>query len=91
LQGRNPEFARQESRIHWLSEGDASTCIFHSYANSCGRRNHIHELEQDGTMFMEENDKAERIFSYFDAILGTPASRSNAINLQALGLPALSL
>jgi hypothetical protein len=83
--------ARQEARAHWLSEGDASTRFFHSYTNSRKRRNHIHELEKDGHVFTEEHAKANLIFNYFEDILGTSATRSNTINMQALGLSALNL
>jgi hypothetical protein len=37
------------------------------------------------------HDKADLIFNYFDAILGTVVTHSNTINMQALGLSALNL
>jgi hypothetical protein len=74
-----------------LSEGDAQTHFFHAYANSRMRRNHIHELEHDGRVITEEQEKADLIFNYLDGILGMVAIHSNAINMQALGLPMPSL
>jgi hypothetical protein len=55
------------------------------------RRNHIHELECDGRLLSDEQEKAVVIFSYFDVVLGTTATRSNNINLQALELPLANL
>jgi hypothetical protein len=55
------------------------------------RRNHIHELECDGRLVTEEQDNATAVFSFFDVILGTGATRSNGINLDALGMPSANL
>jgi hypothetical protein len=40
--------ARQESRVLWISEGDASTRFFHVHANSRRRWHCIHTLEHQG-------------------------------------------
>jgi hypothetical protein len=42
-------------------------------------------------LLSDEQEKAVVIFSYFDAVLGTTATRSNDINLQALELPLANL
>jgi hypothetical protein len=83
--------ARQESRILWLREGDASTHFFHSCANARRRRNHIHSLEGDGRVFVKESSKAEAIRSFFDNILGIAPEPTNYVNLAALELPRANL
>jgi hypothetical protein len=67
--------ACQESRVHWLSEGDTPTRFFQAYANSRKCRNHIHELECDGRLLSDEQGTPAVIFNYFDAILGTTTTR----------------
>jgi hypothetical protein len=75
----------------WLRKGDASTRFFHSCANARRRRNHIHSLEGDGRVFVEESSKAEAIDSFFDNILGIAPERTNSINLAALEIPRANL
>jgi hypothetical protein len=74
--------AQQESRLLWLSEEDAPTKFFHCHANARQRNNHIHSLVHEGQTLVAEDRKAEVTFEFFDEILGTSATRSNAINLE---------
>jgi hypothetical protein len=83
--------ARQESRILWLSEGDASTKFFHIHASARRRRNFIRTLEVGEQVLVDEGRKAEAVYSFFDAVLGTTPLRANSINLELLDLPSLDL
>jgi hypothetical protein len=83
--------ARQESRLLWLSEGDVPMRFFHVHANARRRRKFIHTLQEDGPIYVEEDQKAYLAFSFFDNILGTPTNRSGMINLELLDLPWLDL
>jgi hypothetical protein len=67
--------ARQESRLLWLHEGDASTKFFHAHANIRRWRNHIHILVVDGNVVHSKEATAQAAHSYFDAMLGTPPPR----------------
>jgi hypothetical protein len=67
---------RQESRLLWISEGDASTRFFHAHASGWHRGKHIRSLRQDGGQtLIDEESKAAAAFAYFDSILGTLAQR----------------
>jgi hypothetical protein len=81
--------ARQESRLLWLQEGDASTKFFHAYGNSHWRRNQIRSLSVNGELLTLEQCKVEMVFLHFDEVLDTSPSRSNAINLDLLNLPSI--
>jgi hypothetical protein len=65
---------RQELHILWLSEGDTSTKFFHVHANPRQRWKFIHSLQHDVRSYVEEDQKAQLAFSYFDCLLGTPVS-----------------
>lgn len=73
--------ALQESRIHWLAEGDAPTKFFHVYANVRRRKKFIRSLHQDGQEVRDEEGKAEIALRYFEDVLGTPATRTNSTTL----------
>lgn len=65
--------------------------FFHVLANARRRRKFIHTLQEDGPIYVEEDQKAYLAFSFFDNILGTSASRSSTINLELLDLPQFDL
>jgi hypothetical protein len=46
--------ARQESRLLWLSEGDAPTRFFHIHASAWRRRKFIRSVESDGQLLIDE-------------------------------------
>lgn len=83
--------ARQESRLLWLVEGDAPTKFFHNYTNGRRRKKHIHSLEVDGRLVVDERAKAEAAFQYFDEVLGTPPIRTLQLNLQVLSITSHNL
>jgi hypothetical protein len=83
--------AMQESRVLWLSEGDASTKLFHVQANVWRRRQFIRSLEHDGQILVCEDRKVAVIIEYFDSILGMPPTRDCSIGFDQLGLPHLQL
>jgi hypothetical protein len=83
--------ARQESRLLWLSEGDAPMKFFHIHANARRRKKFIRSLDHEGQCLISENSKVQAVFQFFDEILGRPTSRSHAINLELLDLPRLQL
>jgi hypothetical protein len=70
--------ARQESRLLWLSEGDATTRFFHSLANShrCKKPHSFPRAGRSGDGRRGpkswEDQNAEAVFSFFDNIFGTP-------------------
>jgi hypothetical protein len=66
-------------------------CFFTPTPISRRRRNHIHSLVCNGRTIIDEQSKAEEIYSYFDSILGSASTRSNGINVEALGLPSIDL
>jgi hypothetical protein len=81
--------ARQESRLLWLKEGDASTKFFNAHANGRCHRNCVRSLMVDSEVVVSEEHKADATFCYFDQILGTLSPRSNSISLDLLNLPCL--
>jgi hypothetical protein len=82
---------RQESRLLWLSEGDAPIKFFHAHANACYRKQFIRSLERDGQVVLQEDRKAEILCNFFDDLLGTPSNRVHSINLDILYIPILQL
>jgi hypothetical protein len=74
----------------WLSEGDACTKFFHAQVNGRRRNNHIHSPEHDSQTLLSMESKAEAAFSFFEAVMGMPAARSNSISLECLDLPHLN-
>jgi hypothetical protein len=77
----------QRSRLTFLAERDANTRFFHLQACHCGRNNHIAQLSNNGSVLVEEEDKALAIFQHFDAILDSFEERSHGLDLDLLGLP----
>jgi hypothetical protein len=68
---------------------DAPTHFFHVHANSRCQCKFINSLQQDSQVFLDEHQKAEIAFSYFDGILGTPPTTSAVINQNVLGIPKI--
>jgi hypothetical protein len=83
--------ARQEARILWLSDGDGPTMFFHSQANGRHHKNHIHNLLHEGQTITSEEDKAAVAFQFYFSLMGMPATRTNSIALEELGLAHLQL
>jgi hypothetical protein len=82
--------ARQESQLLWLKDGDTPTKVFHAHANGRQHKNRIQSLTQDSRTLLSE-DKDDAMYNFFDAIIGTPTTRTNAIDLDVLELPRLVL
>jgi hypothetical protein len=83
--------ARQRSCIRFLREGDANTKFFHLQACHRKRKSYIPSFEHAGSMFTEEEAKADAIYDYFNNILGTYFLHTRNINLAQIGLPQLDL
>jgi hypothetical protein len=83
--------AWQESRVLWLSEGDAQTRFFHAHANAWCRMRDIWSLEHEGQTLVFEQSKAAALYEFYDKILGVPVQRSCTINLDLLDMPHLDL
>lgn len=75
----------------WLSEGDAPTKFLHIQASSCCWKNFIHFIEYDRRTLVDEHNRAEAIFGFFDDLMGSPPTRGNSIILDLLHLPHLEL
>jgi len=63
--------ARSRSRIQWLSEGDANTAMFHSFARHRKRKNFIYQLATDeGVVLTKHEDKEQNVFNFYNTLLG---------------------
>jgi hypothetical protein len=79
----------QESRLLWLSEGDAPTKFFHNHANSRHQKKKLCCIEHDGQTLFTEERKAEAFYTYFDDIQGSSVVMSHGLHLHLLDLPRL--
>jgi hypothetical protein len=71
--------------------GDASTKLFHLYANHRRRKNYIPSQLVDGRTLTCKDEKATSAFTFFDGILGATHERSCALDFEELGLQRLDL
>ena len=77
--------ARRHSRLTWIRKGDTNTRFFQLHANARRKRTFITSLSNHtGTVF-SQNEKSKLVHSHFSRILGSPSSRTKAINRQQLG------
>jgi hypothetical protein len=83
--------ARQESRILWLSIGVTPMKLFHIHANARWSRKFIRSIKHEGQVIMSEERKAETFLNFFDDLLGSPSSRTHALDLDRLHLSCLDL
>jgi hypothetical protein len=83
--------ARQESRLLWLREGGTPMKFFHAQASNRRSKNFIRSLKHRGQLLVQEECKPKATFNFFNERLGTPATRSHAINLEDLDLLILDL
>jgi hypothetical protein len=61
--------------------------FFHMQAYARCRHKHVRSLVHDGQVLVDEDRKVEAAYNFFNDILGEPAQRQHAINLDALDLP----
>ena len=80
-----------QSRISWLSDGDANTALFHAQARYRKRKNFVAQLMLDGQVYTHHEKKAEIIDDFYSNLLGQNVERENTINLAALGIPSHDL
>jgi hypothetical protein len=81
LSSLHRSIARQESRVLWLSEGDAPTRFFHAQASVRRRRRQfIRSLEHEGHTLVSEESKATTVFEFFYSIMGTAPNWSCSIS-----------
>lgn len=66
LSRANTSIAWQQSRVHWLREGDANSKYFHSVLLGCRRRNHLHSIVVDGTEIEGVIPVRQAVFSHFE-------------------------
>lgn len=84
--------AHNRSRLLWLSEGDANTNMFHSFASHQKRKNFISNLTTDeGVVLTKHEDKEENIFNFCSSLLGENLDQEVTVNLATLNAPTSDL
>ena len=83
--------ARQRSRIHWLSEGDANTKLFHLVANGRKTKNFIPALVIDGRVITDQRGKEEAFLQTFRAMLGQRKGRDHTLDWEPLNIRQVDL
>ena len=59
---------RQQSRIHWLKEGDKCTKFFHRIANSNRRGNSIESLSFNGSPFSNQDMIRDHAVQFYESL-----------------------
>jgi hypothetical protein len=77
--------ARQHSRLTWIRKGDTNTRFFHLHANARRKKIFIPSLIAQSRTVVSQEEKESVIHSHFSQVMGTPNSRTKAINWEALG------
>ena len=61
----NTSIVWQQSRLHWLREGDANSKYFHSILLGRRRQNHLHSIVVDGAIVEGVYPVRQAVFSHF--------------------------
>jgi hypothetical protein len=69
----------------YLRDGDANTKLFHLQSSHKMRKKFISKLEHETGVAVTQQEKEQVLYTYFSAIMGTPPTRTEAIDLAALG------
>ena len=65
LSRANTSIAWQQSRVHWLREGDANSKYFHSVLLGRRRHNHLQSIDVDGAEVEGVHLVRRAVFSHF--------------------------
>lgn len=83
--------ARQRSRVHQLSEGDANTAYFHLIVRGRKRRNFISSLIVAGHTVADHEDMESALHSHFAAVFDTASAPDTTLDFQELGIQPMDL
>jgi hypothetical protein len=77
--------ARQHSRLTWIRKGDTNTRFFQLHANARRKKTYISYLSNVTGTVVSQDDKAKLVYNHYAQVMGTPTTRTKAINWQELG------
>lgn len=73
--------ARMRSRLNWLKEGDANTLYFQQHARYRKRKNFIAKLKVGDRVVIEQEEKKEVAWEFYNNLLGTARPREFSLDL----------
>lgn len=82
---------RLRSRLLYLKDGDANTKLFHMQCSHRMRKKHITMLEYQGTVAIDQQDKAQALFCYFSEAIGSSAGTTAMVDLPSIGIEHMDL
>lgn len=83
--------ARTKSRLRWLKEGDANTVYFQQHARYRKKKNFISKLQVDDRLILDQEEKKEAVWGFYNELLGTARQRDFTLDLLAFHRPASNL
>jgi hypothetical protein len=87
----NRTIVRQCSRLLFLHERVASTHFFHLQAFHRGHKSFIEHIVIGDRLVIDEEQKAQVAFDYFDVILGAYQDHTHGLDFGLLVLPSISM
>lgn len=75
---------RQRAKIKWDLHGDMNTKVFHAYATTSRRTNHIGPIRQGGVTHTKQTDKARIFRDYYIDLMGTQRQIQTSIQWEVL-------
>jgi exonuclease III len=83
--------ARTRSGLRWLKEGEANTSFFHQQARYRKKKNFIAKLKVADRILVEQEEKQEVVWDFYNNLLGTAVQRNCSFNLAAFHIPTRNL
>lgn len=83
--------ARSRNGLNWLKEGDANTSFFHQQVRYRKKKIFIGKLKVADRILVEQEEKQEVVWNFYNNLLGTVAHRNCSLNLAAFHIPTKNL
>jgi hypothetical protein len=78
-------------RLNWLNEDDANTSYFQHHARYRNKKNFIAKIKVADRVLMDQEEKKEAIWEFYNNLLGTTGQRDFTLDLQNFHIPATDL
>jgi hypothetical protein len=78
-------------RLNWLKEDDANTSYFQHHARYRNKKNFIAKIKVADRVLMDQEEKKEAIWEFYNNLLGTTGQRDFTLDLQNFHIPATDL